>query len=285
MTSFKRCSHHINLKNDQAIGGSEMKEGHISGTVKCEIQSPIGNCNKMILNSGSFRQLQRVYEICSAELSCQGFLSGVCVDGENAACTNKFGGRNDAQADGSTPEDRYGRVPCKEHDIRQQDGKTLVRRTDVGLLDDCTPGCGDSTTKEANLVEFGRFIYGDHGDVSDHSVLGECGCTHLDDSKSVDQMKIKASCERTKWKMGFPSLENRLEPSGISPWPWVARTAMFYFRRVVWTGEDKRLPFPQRFVFPLLQNLHSRHSVCEDTNQSDERITVTIGYDLRCREG
>ena len=93
---------------------------YVSGTVECEIQPPIGNRNETVLNSGPLRQLQRVYKIRGAELPGQRLLAGVCVDGENTACTNKFGGRDDAQADGSTPEDCDGRVLCMAFNNRTE---------------------------------------------------------------------------------------------------------------------------------------------------------------------
>lgn len=45
-----------------------------------------------------------------------------------------------------------------------------------------------------------------------------------------------------KWSNCWPLHLNRLVLSGMRPWPCVARTA------------------PQRFVLPLRQNLHLRHS-------------------------
>lgn len=59
------------------------------------------------------------------------------------------------------------------------------RRTDPGLLDDCSPGGGDTTAEQAYTLERGRWAHRDERDIGDYCVLRERRGAHLGFGMSV----------------------------------------------------------------------------------------------------
>ena len=110
-----------------------------------------------------------------------------------------------------------------QSDTAQAEYGDVGPRFHLGRVHHGTEPGGHAAADVADLVERGVLADLGHRDLGQHREIGEGRRAH------VVQDRLTALGEREV-------------PSGIRPWPWVARMA------------------PQRLVFPEVQNLHCRHS-------------------------
>lgn len=107
--------------------------------------------------------------------------------------------------------------------IKRSDHSKAEGHTNARLLYDRAPCSSDTAAKKADLFKRSLFIDSNNRHVGNNGILRECRCSHLM-SKYENQIQTHEG-ELTKWWMGFPLIENRLELSVMRPLPCVARTS------------------------------------------------------------
>jgi len=113
---------------------ADERRPNISGGIKGEIQSPVSDLDKVILDAFATRELGWVHEVRRTELSSPSFLPWIRVNGDNTRGFHEGRSINNAEANAATAKDSNGGI------------------LDPLLFDNSTPGSGNTTPKEANLL-------------------------------------------------------------------------------------------------------------------------------------
>ena len=105
--------------------------------------------------------------------------------------------------------------------------------TNSGLFHYCPPCGGDTTAKKTSTIEPSRLVNSHYGYIGNDGVLCEGGSTHLwihistGPNVHVSFIRSEVTREgrlRTKWWIDCPLHVKREVPSGMTPFPCVART-------------------------------------------------------------
>ena len=157
MTSLEGSTHNVDLSRPASASEKrpEKYRSHISCGIKGEVQSPVSDLDEVILDALASRELTRVHEVRRAELSCPSFLLGIRINCDDTRGSHEGRSVDNAEANAATAEDSNGRVLYPL------------------LLDNSTPGSGNAAPKEANLLQWGRGVYSDDGDIGNNRVLRE----------------------------------------------------------------------------------------------------------------
>ena len=134
---------------------------HVSSGIKSEIQPPIGDLDKVILDALASRKLGRIHEVRRTELPRPNFLLWICINSDDARGFHKGRSIDDAKANAATTEHSNGRALYPL------------------LFDDSTPGSGYATSKETNFLQGGGGVYSNDRDIGNNCVLRERRGSHL----------------------------------------------------------------------------------------------------------
>jgi hypothetical protein len=163
MASLEGGTHNVDLTHPASASGKyQMNTGpDVSGGIKSEIQSSISDLDKVILDAFASRELSWVHEVRRTELPSPSFFPRVCINSDDTRGPHEGRSTDNAEANAATTEDSNSRI------------------LDPLLFDDSTPGGGNTTSKEANLLQRSSGVNSDDGYIGDNCVLRERRGSHL----------------------------------------------------------------------------------------------------------
>lgn len=144
MTGFESASHHLD----------------VTGSIEREIQTAIGSLDQLFDDRLAL-ELHRVDKLGGTKLLCPRLFPGVDVDGNNPGRANQASSFDTAETDATTTED----------------GDSLTLNAGLDLAD-CSPGCGNTASKQACSLERSFLSDLDHRYIGNHGVLGEGRGSH-----------------------------------------------------------------------------------------------------------
>lgn len=109
VTSFQGRPHYFNLNDGTSATRSCLaaRFTHISGAIKCVVESSVGNIDEMVGDGLALRKVSRIDELhfVPSELLGPGFLVGIGVDCDDTGGPNHPSRVDDAEADAATAKD------------------------------------------------------------------------------------------------------------------------------------------------------------------------------------
>lgn len=174
-------------------------DGHVSGTVKCELTASVGHLDQLVDNGGSLGQLGGVDEVGGAKLVSPGLLVAIDVDDNDLAGLSLLGTHDNGQTNTASSKD-----------------SDVVALLHVGSDGGGSVTGGHTTSKQTGSVLGGLGVNGDKRDVGDNGVLGERRAAHVREELLALALESGGSVGQNSLTLGSSHLLTQVGLAGLA---------------------------------------------------------------------